>query len=404
MADLLSVRRRSRRSAPSGSGVPSVDALTTALVASLPAGVLVVDEDNVVTLVNSAAERLGIHSGDLAIRELQQVVWEVRNTGEPYDAEVCLPPPVEPPLRRPRRDKPGTDVRARATPLGSLGDVAIVLDDLSDAKRVEAVRRDFVANVSHELKTPVGALRLLAEAVLAASDDPEAVRRFAGRISHESTRLSRLVQDLIDLSRLQGGDPLPEPSPVSLRRVVAEAVDRTRLVAEAKNIRLVVVGDQPITVRGDEGQLVTALSNLIDNAVAYSPEGTRVVVGVRIRSADDEAGEHRDHGVAAVGADTRKRRGDGAAGDRAGHSVEPAEIAEISVADEGVGIPDAEQERVFERFYRVDPARSRVTGGTGLGLAIVKHVVTNHGGSVSLWSSEGVGSTFTLHLPVGGLA
>jgi two-component system sensor histidine kinase SenX3 len=250
----------------------------------------------------------------------------------------------------------------------------------------------------------VGALRLLAEAVLAASDDPEAVRRFAGRISHESTRLSRLVQDLIDLSRLQGGDPLPEPAPVSLRRVVAEAVDRTRLAAEAKNIRLVVVGDQPITVRGDEGQLVTALSNLIDNAVAYSPEGTRVVVGVRIRSADDEPGEHQQHAVPAVGADTRKRRGERAAGDRTGHQIEPAEIAEISVADEGVGIPEAEQERVFERFYRVDPARSRVTGGTGLGLAIVKHVVTNHGGSVSLWSSEGVGSTFTLHLPVGGRA
>ena len=400
MADLLSVRRRGRRAAPSGGGIPSVDALTTALVASLPAGVLVVDEDNVVTLVNSAAERLGIYSGDLTIRELQQIVWQVRNTGEPYDAEVRLPPPVEPPLRRPRRDKPGTDVRARATPLGSLGDVAIVLDDLSDAKRVEAVRRDFVANVSHELKTPVGALRLLAEAVLSASDDPEAVRRFAGRIAHESTRLSRLVQDLIDLSRLQGGDPLPDPAPVSLRRVVAEAVDRTRLAAEAKNIRLVVVGDQPITVRGDEGQLVTALSNLIDNAVAYSPEGTRVVVGVRTRGADEEPGEH---GVAAVGADTRKRRGDVAASDRTG-THEVTEIAEVSVADEGVGIPEAEQERVFERFYRVDPARSRVTGGTGLGLAIVKHVVTNHGGSVSLWSSEGVGSTFTLHLPVGGRA
>jgi two-component system sensor histidine kinase SenX3 len=401
VADLLSVRRRGRRSGASGGGIASVDALTTALVASLPAGVLVVDEGNVVTLVNSAAERLGIYSGDLTIRELQQIVWHVRDTGQPYDAEVRLPPPVEPPLRRPRRDKPGTDVRARATPLGSLGDVAIVLDDLSDAKRVEAVRRDFVANVSHELKTPVGALRLLAEAVLSASDDPEAVRRFAGRIAHESTRLSRLVQDLIDLSRLQGGDPLPEPAPVSLRRVVAEAVDRTRLVAEAKNIRLVVVGDQPITVQGDEGQLVTALSNLIDNAVAYSPEGTRVVVGVRTRGADEEPGEH---GIATVGADTRKRRGDPAAADRAGGQPEVTEIAEISVADEGAGIPETEQERVFERFYRVDPARSRVTGGTGLGLAIVKHVVTNHGGSVSLWSSEGVGSTFTLHLPVGGRA
>jgi two-component system sensor histidine kinase SenX3 len=378
VADLLSVRRRSRRSAPSADGVQSIDALTTALVAALPAGVVVVDQDDNVTLANPAAERLGISGDELTVRELARIVRQVRNTGEPYDAELCLPPPVEPPLRRPRRDKPGTDVRVRATPLGALGHVAVVLDDLSEAKRVEAVRRDFVANVSHELKTPVGALRLLAEAVLSASDDPEAVRRFAGRIAHESTRLSRLVQDLVDLSRLQGGEPLPEPAPVSLRRVVAEAVDRTRLAAEAKSIRLVVVGDESITVHGHEGQLVTALSNLIDNAVAYSPEGTRVVVGLRVRRTDESAE------VAEVS--------------------EVAEIAEISVADEGVGIPETEQERVFERFYRVDPARSRGTGGTGLGLAIVKHVVTNAGGSVSLWSSEGVGSTFTLHLPVGGRA
>jgi two-component system sensor histidine kinase SenX3 len=378
VADLLSVRRRSRRSAPSADGVQSIDALTTALVAALPAGVVVVDQDDNVTLANPAAERLGISGDELTVRELARIVRQVRNTGQPYDAELCLPPPVEPPLRRPRRDKPGTDVRVRATPLGALGHVAVVLDDLSEAKRVEAVRRDFVANVSHELKTPVGALRLLAEAVLSASDDPEAVRRFAGRIAHESTRLSRLVQDLVDLSRLQGGEPLPEPAPVSLRRVVAEAVDRTRLAAEAKSIRLVVVGDESITVHGHEGQLVTALSNLIDNAVAYSPEGTRVVVGLRVRRTDESAE------VAEV--------------------AEVAEIAEISVADEGVGIPETEQERVFERFYRVDPARSRGTGGTGLGLAIVKHVVTNAGGSVSLWSSEGVGSTFTLHLPVGGRA
>jgi two-component system sensor histidine kinase SenX3 len=365
MADLLSVRRRDRRSAPSADGMQSVDALTTALVAALPAGVVVVDEDDQVTLVNAAAERLGIAGGELTDRELLRIVRQVRTTGEAYDAELCLPPPVEPPLRRPRPDKPGTDVRARAALLGPLGHVVVVLDDLSEAKRVEAVRRDFVANVSHELKTPVGALRLLAEAVLSASDDPEAVRRFAGRIAHESTRLSRLVQDLIDLSRLQGGEPQPEPAPVAVRQVILEAVDRTREAAEAKRISLAIVGDEPITVLGDEGQLVMALANLIDNAVAYSPEGTRVVVGVRIRRADGEP-----------------------------------ETAEISVADEGVGIPEAEQERVFERFYRVDPARSRGTGGTGLGLAIVKHVVTNSGGSVSLWSSEGVGSTFTLHLPI----
>ncbi|WP_206443384.1 sensor histidine kinase, partial [Candidatus Protofrankia californiensis] len=190
-----------------------------------------------------------------------------------------------------------------------------------------------------------------------------AVRRFASRMTHESSRLARLVQEIIDLSRLQGADPRPDPRPVQVSVVLTEALDRTRLTASAREIIVAVIGDSDFVVSGDEGQLVTALANLVDNAVNYSPPGTRVVVGVR----------------------------------RSGDTVE------LSVADEGIGIAEKDLERVFERFYRADPARSRATGGTGgtgLGLAIVKHVATNHGGSVGVWSSEGAGSTFTIRLPL----
>jgi two-component system sensor histidine kinase SenX3 len=228
-------------------------------------------------------------------------------------------------------------------------------------RRVEAIRRDFVANVSHELKTPVGALSLLAETVEGAADDPEAVRRFAGRMQQESVRLTNLVHDLITLARVQGDEPLPQLRPVRLDQVATEAMDRCRLKAGAKNIELTIGGCEGLQVRGDDELLVTALRNLVDNAVAYSPENTRVVIATR--------------------------RAD-------------AEHVEVSVTDQGIGIPDADLERIFERFYRVDPARSRQTGGTGLGLAIVKHVATKHGGEVTVWSKEGSGSTFTLCLPL----
>jgi two-component system sensor histidine kinase SenX3 len=216
-----------------------------------------------------------------------------------------------------------------------------------------------VANVSHELKTPVGALTLLAEAVQDAADDPAAVQRFANRMQREGTRLGRLVQELIELSRLQGADPLPALAVVSVDGVIAEAVDRTRLAAESAGIAVVSGGERRLTVQGSETQLVTALVNLVDNAVAYSPSGTRVAVG------------------------SRRRAG----------------WVEISVSDQGIGIAERDLKRVFERFYRADPARSRATGGTGLGLAIVKHIATNHGGEVTVWSVEGSGSTFTLRLP-----
>jgi two-component system sensor histidine kinase SenX3 len=227
---------------------------------------------------------------------------------------------------------------------------------------VESVRRDFVANVSHELKTPVGALALLSEAAAEAADDPAAVRRFAIKMQAEAHRLTNLVNDLIDLSRLQSDDPLKSAVLVPVDQIVAEAAGDVREVSESKGIKLKFNISDGLKLACVERQLVTAIRNLIVNAVHYSGNDTTVTV-----SADQSDG-----------------------------------VIEIRVTDQGVGIPEADQARIFERFYRIDPARSRATGGTGLGLSIVKHVVTGHGGDVLLHSIEGQGSTFTLRFPVPG--
>ena len=322
------------------------------VIDALPVAVAVCDADDDVVLANRSAVELGVVRGDrLLVPELRRLVRETRRDRRAREVEVDLA--VARLVRVPEA------VRVRLAPVGRVGHVALLVDDVTEARRVEAVRRDFVANVSHELKTPVGAMGLLAEALADAADDPVAVRRFAGRVQNESSRLARLVQELIDLSRLQGADPLPEQELVQVDAVVAEAVDRAGTVAAAAGITLVRGGECGLTVRGSEAQLATALGNLIENAVHYSPEGTRVAVAVRLSEG----------------------------------------AVEISVTDQGIGIAERDLERVFERFYRADPARSRATGGTGLGLAIVKHVATNHGGEVSVWSVEGSGSTFTLRLP-----
>ncbi|MDN5933874.1 MAG: ATP-binding protein, partial [Pseudonocardia sp.] len=249
-------------------------------------------------------------------------------------------------------------VVAHVRPLGG-GYTVAEASDTSDAVRLEATRRDFVANVSHELKTPVGAVGLLAEAVLDAADDPVEVHRFATKILKESTRLGSLVTELIALSRLTGAERLPELCVVDVDEVVREAMARSRVSAESAHIDITVDRPTGLEVDGDRTLLVTALSNLIENAIAYSPAEAAVSV-------------------------SRRRVGD---------------HVEISVTDRGIGIAPEHQARVFERFFRVDPARSRATGGTGLGLAIVKHVLANHGGAVRLWSSPGTGSTFTMRLP-----
>jgi two-component system sensor histidine kinase SenX3 len=317
----------------------------------LPTAVVLVDPGDTVRLANRAAELMGlVRSGSVELPELRRLVRRCRHDGRPETEEFVLDLGGFP-----RRVM---TVGARAQLLPD-GDVALVVDDLTEAKRVESVRRDFVANVGHEIKTPVGALTLLAEAAMDARDDPAAVQRFVARMQREAGRLSRLVQELLDLSRLQGGEPLPEMTAVAVDAIVDEAVDRNRLGAEAKRIELVRGGERGMCVMGDENQLVTALSNLLDNAVAYSPTRTRIAIGVHDRE----------------------------------------DAVEISVSDQGAGIDAGDRERIFERFYRADPARSRDTGGTGLGLAIVKHIVSNHGGEVTVWSQPGAGSTFTVRLP-----
>ena len=250
-------------------------------------------------------------------------------------------------------------VQARATHLG-LEHILLLVEDRSHAYLVEEVRRDFLANVSHELKTPVGGLMLLAEAVRDARDDPEAVARFAKRMRKETRRLDQLVSDIVQLSRLQSEDRLSDPDAVDLGGVVRQAVDDVRITAEERRIDLVVRCDANCWVWGDAGLLTTAVRNLVVNAVAYSASGTRVAVRALIA---------------------------------------PDGAREIIVSDQGQGIPETELGRIFERFYRIDAARSRATGGTGLGLSIVKHVCANHGGDVTVWSEVGRGSTFTIRLP-----
>jgi len=251
------------------------------------------------------------------------------------------------------------DLLVRVSPFGNQGLVIVLIFDDSEFRRLDSIRRDFVANISHELKTPIGALSLLSEAVLGASDDPEAVVRFAGRMQIEAKRLSGLVQEIINLSRLQDVDPLVGASAIPIAELINQAIDESKLTADSRKISLAFDSRTNILVLGDRSQLGMAISNLIENAINYSPDSTQVAITLTCEKG----------------------------------------IVEISVKDQGIGIPERDIERIFERFYRVDPARSRATGGTGLGLSIVKHVATNHGGDISVWSVESAGSTFTLRLP-----
>jgi two-component system sensor histidine kinase SenX3 len=295
----------------------------------------------------------------LAFEPLREVARRAREFGGAIAEAVDLP------IGRLGREPIALAVTAVPISDGENPDsTALLLADLSEQRRLDAVRRDFVANVSHELKTPVGALSLLAEAVRDAPGDAEAVSRFAERMRHEATRLDRLVQDITELSRIQGADPMPAAAVVDAAEVVRDAVEHARIAAENGGIALEVSCDEGLLVRGDRAQLTTAVSNLVDNAVAYSDRGDRVSVTASATS---------------------------------DHQARPT--VDIAVADSGIGIAPADQARVFERFYRVDPARSRATGGTGLGLAIVKNIITNHLGRVSVSSVEGEGSTFTIRLP-----
>jgi two-component system, OmpR family, sensor histidine kinase SenX3 len=327
----------------------TVAQLVQQVLDSSRSGLVVLNEWGDVVLYNPRAVELGVVRANQPDARARKAAELVRETGKMVEVDLSA---LAPAGRRP------TAIRAEVRPLTGQFTVVDAADE-SEAKRLEATRRDFVANVSHELKTPVGALALLAEAVLDASDDPEVVRRFSGKIVHEATRLGTLVTELIALSRLQGAERLPELVPVEVDEVVSDALGRAHLAAEGAGIEITTDKPSGLVVEGDRTLLVTALSNLVENAVAYSAAGSPVSISRRSR--------------------------DG--------------FVEIAVTDRGIGIPEEHQERVFERFFRVDPARSRATGGTGLGLAIVKHVAANHGGEVTLWSRPGTGSTFTVRLP-----
>ena len=290
--------------------------------------------------------------GRLSSEPILQLVRAVRRSKEYQEATLAIP-------RGPVGG--GThDLLVRVSPLGDHGLIVVLVFDDSEFRRLDAIRRDFVANISHELKTPIGALSILSEAVLRASDDPKAIINFATRMQTEAKRLSDLVQEIIDLSRLQDDDPLKRAKVLNLSSLIADAIDGSRLAADARGIEIVYSELAVCNVLGDRRQIEMAISNLVENAINYSPDRTRVAIALK------------KHGA----------------------------LAEISVSDQGIGIPEKDVERIFERFYRVDPARSRATGGTGLGLSIVKHVVTNHGGDLSVWSEEGAGSTFTMRLPL----
>lgn len=338
-----------RQDGPPVEPVPVVPPGAEAVLSVLSSSAVIVDLSEEVVQASAPAVALGIvHGQRIADDDILDLVRQVRRDGQVRELDIDL---------QPRRGATA-HVRVRVGPLTSRLVLVLALDQTRE-RRVEAIRRDFVANVSHELKTPIGAINLLAEAVSEAKDDPTAVVRFAGRMQTESERLTRLVQQIIDLARLQNDVVSDDAVTIKVDELVSEGCEHSSTEAERKHIDVARDIEPGLLVHGDRGQLYAAVSNLVENAVAYSPEGSRVAVTAR--RADEDV--------------------------------------RITVADHGIGIPETEIERIFERFYRVDPARARATGGTGLGLSIVKHVAASNGGTVEVWSEPGEGSTFTLVLP-----
>ncbi|CAB4843250.1 MAG: histidine kinase [Actinobacteria bacterium] len=315
--------------------------------------VLLLAPGDISLFTSPGIENLNImKDGRILSPELLAIIRVVRRTGINQSGKIEVP-----------RGPIGEGVRELTVKVISLEkdlQILVLLSDESEAERVHEVRRDFVANISHELKTPIGALSLLSEAVLSAKNEPASVEKFASRMQQEAKRLTELVQEIINLSRLQDSDPLQIAEPLSVGELISEAVDQCQTTSEARKIGLSVSEQTDVKVFGDSDQLLMAIHNLIENAINYSPENTNVSIST---------------------------------------STE-ADIVTISVADQGIGIPESDLERIFERFYRVDPARSRETGGTGLGLSIVKHVAAKHGGEIKVWSSQNVGSTFAFRLPI----
>ncbi len=320
---------------------------------SLEAESLLVLPGEVIVYESEKLSNFGlVKDGRVTSEELIALIRVVRRTNETHRGAIEI---ARGPIGEGKRE-----ITVSVTPLTEDGLILVLVSDESEVRRIDAVRRDFVANVSHELKTPIGALGLLSEAILGAKNQPEEVVRFATKMQNEAKRLTELVQEIIDLSRLQSSDPLQKAFPVEVEDVIREAVSQAQISSEARGIYVELGNFQAATVIGDRDQLIASVHNLVENAINYSLENTKVSVTSAIK--------------------------DG--------------LVEISVTDQGIGIAESELGRIFERFYRVDPARSRATGGTGLGLSIVKHVALNHGGDVKVWSKEGVGSTFSILLPI----
>ncbi len=345
------------------SGLTMSQVLDLIILAS-DSGIAVVDKHHDVVLFNPRAEQLGLVRNRLLDPRAWAAAQEVLSSGR--STECDLSDPKDPHKRErvavrcvARRLSKSEASSPDSSASRDVNFVVLFADDDSEQVRMEATRRDFVANVSHELKTPVGAMSLLAEAMLESADDPESVRHFGERLLAEATRMGIMVSELIELSRLQGAEKRPEMDIVDVDEVVAAAVDRSRTAAEASSISVNPDSPSGLEVVGNQTLLVTALSNLVENAIHYSPPGSRVSISRTLRGG----------------------------------------MVSIAVTDRGIGIAKEDQQRVFERFFRVDKARSRQTGGTGLGLAIVKHVAANHNGEITLWSRPGTGSTFTLRIP-----
>lgn len=354
VAGFLGPRTRPGKPQPAPrESMPVHDDLAAA-VEALPVGGLLVGPHDEVLKVNVSGTSMGLVRGTrVGFPGLLDRVRQVRRTNAEYLGSVIQdrPPGVE-----------NVELSTRVVPLRQ-GLVLVMAEDEAATRRMDAVRRDFVANVSHELKTPIGAIGILAETIEAAAEAPEQVTHFARRLQRESARLAELVSQIIELSRLQSSDPMLNREVVDVEEIVDEAVGRTREAAEARSINLVRAAVPRARVLGDRWQLIDALVNLVQNAINYSDDNARVVVAaVRV---PDEDGEH----------------------------------VEITVTDNGIGISQEDQERIFERFYRVDYGRSRESGGTGLGLSIVRHIALAHKGSVKVWSRPRRGSTFTLRLP-----
>lgn len=333
------------------SSVDAFEVVAAQVVDVLATAGVVLDLNNNVLRASPGAVQFGLVQNRRLIHgSLVQLVDEARKSSGAVSRDIELETGL-------KRDT--VFVHARAARFGDRY-VMLLVDDRTESRKLEETRRDFVANVSHELKTPIGAISLLTEAISGATDDPATIQRFAESLQKESQRLANIVQELIQLSRVQGAKLSETSAELDLITVISDAVDRNVVLAEQHEIKLASNATGSVKFFGDYEMLTTAVRNLIENAIVYSEPGGQVGVGLKVV--------------------------DG--------------IAEIAVTDSGIGIPETEQERIFERFYRVDPSRSRETGGTGLGLAIVKHAAYNHRGEVKLFSKVGVGSTFTLRLPL----